>query len=58
MTNVKQDRAGSRFVIRASSLFRHSSFGFRHYCIPGMLSPPVSLLISDCASALPCSTAC
>ena len=48
------------------SLFCHSGFainssfalGFRNYCNPGMPSPPVILVISDCASALPCSTAC
>src|SRR5207302_10766737 len=32
--------------------------GFRHYCSPGMPSPPVIFVISDCASALPCSIAC
>src|SRR5438874_41784 len=28
------------------------------YCIPGMPSPPVIFVISDCASAFPCSLAC
>src|SRR5207302_5289663 len=50
------------FISNAEPLIRRSPrrapLQLSDYCSPGIPSPPVIFVISDCASALPCSIAC